>query len=173
MDQAVRVIVLLLLGGVAMTGLAAAAVWWFEPSRRIARNLAKALGGAMDTMMIAPARGQGAAMRHDAGQIAVVRGFGDAGLVFELGELIGAELIFDGQVCARAFRGEARRALDNIDPEVERVMLRLVFDDVRDPEFELELWAAGDPEKPGWGGPAAVQAARKWFARLEAVLRQT
>jgi hypothetical protein len=172
MDHAVRLLVLLLVGGGAMTALAATAVWWLEPSRRIARTLEKALGGSMDAVLAAPARGQGAALRLDAAKIAIVRDFNDAGLLFELNELIGAELIFDGAVCARAFRGEGRRALDRIDPEVSKVMLRLVFDDVRDPEFELELWAASDPPRQGQDGPAAVQAARKWFTRLEAVLRQ-
>ena len=172
MDQAVRVLVLLLVGGAAMTALAAAAVWWLDPARRIARLLEKALGGSVDAVLAAPARGQGAALKLDTAKIAIVRDFTDAGLIFELNELIGAELIFDGQVCARAFRGEGRKALDRIDPDVSRVMLRLVFDDVRDPEFELELWTAADPPKPGQDGPSAVQAARKWFARLEAVLRQ-
>ena len=51
-------------------------------------------------------------------------------------------------------------------------MLRLVFDDVRDPEFELELWNAADLPRPGQDGPSAVQAARRWFTRLEAVLRR-
>ena len=122
---------------------------------------------------MAPARGQGAALGLDARKIAILRGFNDGGLVFELDELVGVELIFDGQVAARAFRGEDRRALDHIDPDVGRVMLRLVFDDLRDPEFELELWSVDDPAKPGQDGPAAVQAARRWFARLEAVLRRS
>jgi hypothetical protein len=172
MDHAVRVLLLLLVGGAAMTALAAATVWWLEPSRRIARVLQRALGGPADHLVVSPARGQGAGLRLEENRIAVVRDFADPGLVFDLDELVGAELIFDGQVVARAFRGEGRRPLDRIDPEVSRVMLRLVFDDVRDPEFELELWNAADLPRPGQDGPAAVQAARKWFARLEAVLRR-
>ncbi len=173
MDHLARVLLLLLAGGSVITALAAGAVWWLNPSRQIARTLVRALNGPPDSIVVAPARGQGAGLRLDESKIAVVRDFGDPGLIFELDELIGAELIFDGQVCARAFRGEGRRALDRIDPDVSKVMLRLVFDDVRDPEFELELWSAADLPRPGQDGPAAVQAARKWFARLEAVLRRS
>jgi len=172
MDQAVRVLLLLLIGGAAMTACAAAAVWWLDPSRRIARALQRALDGPADSIIASPARGQGAALRLETEKIALVRGPGDPGLVFELSELVGAELILDGEVRARAFRGEPRRPLDRIDPEVGWVMLRLVFDDVRDPEFELEVWNAADPPRPGQDGPAAVQAARKWFTRLEAILRR-
>jgi hypothetical protein len=172
MDHLARVLLLLLVGGGVMTALAAAAVWWLEPARRIARTLQAALNGPADSLVVAPARGQGAGLRLDDNKIAVVRDFGDPGLIFDLDELIGAELIFDGHVVARAFRGEGRRALDRIDPDVGKVMLRLVFDDVRDPEFELELWNAADLPRPGQDGPAAVQAARKWFTRLEAVLRR-
>jgi HAMP domain-containing protein len=172
MDQAVRALVLLLVAGVAITGLAAAVVWWMEPSRRIGRLLSRLLEGALDAVVTAPARGQGAGIRFDARRIAVVQNFTDGGLVFELHELVGAELIFDGQVAARAFRGESRRPLDRIDPEVGRVILRLVFDDVRDPDFDLELWNADDPYRQGWDGPAAVQAARRFFARVEALVRK-
>jgi hypothetical protein len=172
MHQALRVLLLLILGGGAMTAFAGAAVFWLEPSRRIGRAMRRMLGGAADAVVTGPARGQGAAIRLDEGKIAIVRDAADHGLVFELEELVGAELIFDGQVVARAFRGEQRRPLDRIDPEVSRVILRLAFDDVRDPEFELELWNAGDPPRTGWDGPAAVQAARRFFARVEALVRR-
>ena len=49
--------------------------------------------------------------------------------------------------------------------------LRLVFDDLREPEFELELWRASDP--PGGHDLAsAVAEARRWFTHAEAVLRR-
>lgn len=172
MDQAVQALVLLILGGVALTAAAAASVWWLEPTRRAERQLRAMLGGPLDAAIAAPARGQSAGLSFDAGRIAILRGFNDAGLVFELHELVGAELIFDGQVAARAFRGEARRPLDRIDPETSRVTLRLVFDDARDPDVDLELWTAADPPRQGWDGPAAVQAARRFFARVEALVRK-
>ena len=171
MDQALRVLLLLIFGGGAMTAFAGGAVYWMEPARRIGRQLRRMLDGAADAVVAGPARGQGAALRLDQSRIAIVRDPTDHGLVFDLHELVGAELIFDGHVSARAFRGEQRKALDKIDPEVRRVTLRLVFDDVRDPDFELELWNASDHPRQGWDGPDAVQAARKFFARIEALVR--
>lgn len=158
----------------ALTTAAMALAWWLEPGRRTIRALTRILGAPPEVAAIAAPRSQGAAMRIAEGRIAVVRGVGDAGLVYDLSELIGVELIFDGQVAARMFRGEPRKALDQISPEARRVMLRLVFDDVRDPEFELELLRPADlaaryPPDPH----AAVQEGRRWFARLEAVLRQS
>ena len=172
MHQALQALLLLVLGGGAVTALARAAVYWFEPARRVERRLRKVLGGPPDAIVVGPATGQGVALRVDEGRIAIMRGIHDAGLVFELHELVGAELIFDGHVAARAFRGEQRRPLDRIDPEVSRVTLRLVFDDVRDPDFEMEVWSLGHIPRPGWDGPTAVQSARKFFARAEALVRR-
>jgi hypothetical protein len=172
MDQIFRVLLLLVFGGGAMTALAGAAVYWSEPSRQIGRVLRRALEGPADAVIASPARGQGAALRLDTARVAIVRGARDHGLVFGLEELVGAELIFDGHVAARAFRGEQRRPLDRIDPDVGRVILRLVFDDVRDPDFELELWNAADPARQGWDGPDAVQAARRCLDRVEALVRR-
>jgi hypothetical protein len=157
----------------AVTTLASALAWWLEPERRTARTLARLLGAPPEALVLAAPRSQGAGLRLDEGRIAVVRGVGDPGLVYDLSELIGVELIFDGQVSARMFRGEARRPLDQIAPDARRVMLRMVFDDVRDPEFELELLSptdldARDPPHP----QGAVQEARRWYSRLEAVLRR-
>jgi len=157
----------------AVTTLASALTWWLEPERRTRRTLARLLGAPPEAWAIAAPRSQGAGLRIEEGRIAVVRGVGDPGLIFDLSELIGVELIFDGQVAARMFRGEARRALDQIAPDARRVMLRMVFDDVRDPEFELELLAPADLDARHPPDPqAAVQAARRWFSRLEAVLRR-
>lgn len=172
MDQALRVILLLAVAGLMMTLCALVSAWWLEPSRRVQRRLAAMLGGPVDAAVAAPVRGQGAGISFDARQIAVLRDLHDAGLVYELDELVGAELIFDGQVAARAIRGEQRRPLDHIDPQARRVTLRLVFDDPRDPDVDLDLWAADDPERNNWDGPTAVQAARKFFARVEALARR-
>jgi len=156
--------------GVASTALGA---WWFEPGHRVARRLRLGLAGPPDVMTTVPIRGQGAALAIHERKLAVVRGPGDLGLVYDLHEMVGAELIFDGQVAARTFRGESRRPLDQINPDVSQVMLRLVFDDPHDPEFEFELYRPADAaQRNGQGPAAAVATARRWFARLEALLRQ-
>jgi hypothetical protein len=105
--------------------------------------------------------------------VATTSGFKEAGLVFGFDEWMGLELILDGRVAARAFRNEPRRGLDHIAPEVASVMLRLSFDDVRDPEFEMVLWTLDDRPGPGsHNAQSALQMARRWLARAEVVLRR-
>ncbi len=174
MSHALGVILLLGIMGVGLIGVAAWASWWFDQEQRVERILRQGLAGPPDVIAVAAARGQGAALRLEDEKLAIVRGPGDPGLVYDLSELIGAELIFDGAVCARSFRGEGRRALDQINPSVTHILLRFVFDDVRDPEFELELYAPTDMGRRGDAGPEqAVLQGRRWFAKLEAVLRRT
>ena len=165
-------VLLLAIAAAVVIALVAMASWWFEPGHRVERVLRQGLAGPPDVMTLAPARAQGAALRIEDETLAIVRGLGDPGLVYDLSELIGAELIFDGLVCARSFRGEGRRALDHVNPSVTNIVLRFVFDDVHDPEFELELYKPSDLGRRGDMGPeAAVRLARRWFAKLEAVLR--
>ena len=158
----------------AVTTAAAALAWRLEPGRRTLRAITRVLGGPPDAVVVAIPRSQGAGLRISDGALAVIRGVGDPGLTYGLDELVGVELIFDGQVAARTFRGENRRALDQISPAVSRVILRMVFDDVRDPEFELELLNPFDADLRHPPDPqVAVQDARRWFARLEAVIRRS
>ena len=108
--------------------------------------------------------------RNPAGpEFPVVRRAGDPGLVFGFEEVIGIELIFDGEVRARAFRGEPRRPLDIVRPSASQISVRLVFDDVRYPDFELELIRPDDgPVDPA----TSIEAARKLFSHVEAIIRQ-
>ncbi len=157
----------------AVLAASALASWWLEPGHRVERVLRQGLAGPPDVLTVAQARSQGAALRIEDETLAIVRGLGDSGLVYDLNELVGAELIFDGAVCARSFRGEGRRALDQINPSVTSIVLRFVFDDVRDPEFEFELYKPSDMGRRGDAGPEAmVLVARRWFTKLEAVLRR-
>lgn len=173
MDKGLALLLLTALVGAVVFAVVAVAAWWMEPGERVARLVRRGLAGPPEVLSVAAARGQGAALAIDEGKLAVVRGPGDGGLVYDLDELVGAELIFDGQVAARVFRGEARRPLDRTSPEVSRVTLRFAFDDPHDPEFEFELYTPTDAARRDGGSPdAAVQVARRWFARLEAVLRR-
>jgi hypothetical protein len=173
MDKGLALILLIGFAGAAAVALAAIGAWWMEPGHRVGRLLRQGLAAVPEVLSTAPARGQGAALAIDECKLAVVRGPGDAGLVYDLDELVGAELIFDGAVVARASRGEGRRPLDQTTPEVSRVTLRFIFDDPHDPEFEFELYAPTDAGRRDSLGPdQAVVVARRWFARLEAVLRR-
>jgi hypothetical protein len=94
-------------------------------------------------------------------------------LLYPLQALIGAELIVDHQVVARALRDEPRRTLDQIASAATRVTLRLVFDDPRHPDFDLDLWLPEDESRRDSRAPsAAVEEARGWLARAEAILRR-
>jgi hypothetical protein len=157
------------LGALAITGAAMAFSWWMEPGRRATRLMSNLMGGHLDVVEVAPIRGQGVGLSIAPPGVAVVRRSGDMGLAFGFEELLGAELIFNGEVRARAFRAEPRRPLDQTHPVVSHVCVRLVFDDVRDPDFELVLLHPDDPRPE----PARkVEAARRLFAHLEAVIRQ-
>lgn len=173
MEKGLAVILLMGALGAAAFAAAAVAAWWMEPRERIGRLVRQGLAGPPEVITVAAVRGQGAALAIDEAKLAVVRGPGDAGLVYDLDELVGAELIFDGRVAARMFRGETRRPLDEVSPEVQRVTLRFAFDDPHDPEFEFEIYAPGDAaQRHALDPETAVQVARRWFARLEAVLRR-
>jgi len=160
-------------GAVGITAAALAVRWWAEPARRTRRILAARLGGALDALVMASDRGQGIALRVTPPGIAVLRGPGDRGLAFGFEELLGVELMVNGEVRARAFRGEPRRTLDVTRLRLEHLALRLVFDDMRYPDFELGLrevgHAAADPDAAGM---QALDSARRMFAHLEAVVRQ-
>ena len=83
------------------------------------------------------------------------------------------ELIIDGQVMARAYRDEVRRPLDRVSAQASRVTLRLIFDDPRHADFDIDLWVAGDDLKRPNASPAtAVQEANSWLARTDAILRR-
>jgi hypothetical protein len=173
MRDVLGVIVLISAFALAAMAVGAMAAWRLEPGRRTLRALSRVLGAAPEAAAIAAPRGQGLGIRVSDGHLAVVRGPGDRGLIYDLDELYGVELIFDGQVAARMHRGEPRRALDQIFPQAARVIVRLVFDDLRDPEFELELLAPADFSGRSPPDPQmAVQEGRRWFARLEAVIRR-
>ncbi len=174
MHEALRTLLLFALAGCLVTVAGSAAAWWRDEQRRLARYLRKALGGPAELVIIAPGRGRAAGLNLERGLIAVLWDGGVKGLVYRLRQLVGAELILDDQVAARAFRGEPRRALDQAPNSAHRVTLRLIFDNPRDPDFELELWPPIDPAKRERATVGeAIAAARRWISGVEAILRQT
>jgi hypothetical protein len=122
--------------------------------------------------LVALGRGRGVGFNFTRNQVADVWDSGAWGFVYALDELVGAEVIVDGQVVGRAHRGEARRALDAFDA-AERVALRLVFDDPGQPDFVLDLWLPEDEDRRDELPPAeAIAEANRWLARIEALLRR-
>ncbi|TAJ69561.1 MAG: hypothetical protein EPO51_22860 [Phenylobacterium sp.] len=173
MDEVARLLTLLALLGGALTLLGGACVWFLDEGRRIRRTLGQALGATPQPMLVARGRGVGIGFDLTRNLLAVTWDRGGWQLTYRLDELTGVELILDRQVAARAFRGEPRRALDQlIDPE-ERVRLRFVFDDPAHPDFEMDLWIPGDEARRGrLDAGEALHEANRWMARMESLLRR-
>ena len=173
MDEVARLILLLALAGVALTLMGAAAIRLSDESRRIRRSLKKVLKGEPHALLVARGRGRGVGFNFTSKMLAVTWDAGGWCLLYKVDELVGAEVVVDGQVCARAHRGEARRALDTLTGADKLVRLRLIFDDPRHPDFDLDLWTPEDEARKGvLSAPEAVQEANRWIARTESLVRR-
>lgn len=173
MREVAQLLLLVALAGAGVTFLGTLALWLMDETRRIRRALTRVLGAEVEIMLVARGRGRGTGVSFATGLCAVAWDAGAWCLVYHIDELMGAELIIDGQVVGRAFRGEPRRALEQLVTQASRVTLRLVFDDPHHPDFDLDLWQAGDERRRTGGSPAdAVQEANSWLARAEAILRR-
>ena len=173
MDDFVRLLVLLGLAGLGLTIAGAVALWHRDEGRQVQRGLKVILGGRVDRYLVAGGRGRGVGFDFKHDRMAVAWDQGAWGLVYRLDELRGAEVIADGMVLGRVFRGEPRRALDSLGGAEKAVTLRLVFDDVSHPEFRLDLWVAADAGRRGaWTAADALEEANRWLGRLEALIRR-
>ncbi|MBL8552655.1 MAG: hypothetical protein JNL41_00145 [Phenylobacterium sp.] len=174
MDEAARLLTLLALAGGALTLVGGAFAYFLDETRRIRRALAAGLGGAApQPMLIARGRGVGIGFDLSAGAVVVTWDKGGWRLCYRLTELVGVELIVDRAVAARAFRGEPRRALDQLADPQERVRLRFVFDDPTHPDFALDLWLPEDDGLPKrMDAPEALGEANRWMARMDSILRR-
>ncbi len=173
MTETLRLVVLLVLAGIAITIAAAGFAWWGDAEKRLARLIRKVLGGRADAQIISAGRNAAIGVSFAAEQAVVLWDGGASALLYPLDALEGGELLIDDVVAARAWRGEPRRALDAIAKDARQVTLRLVFDNPRDPEFILDLWLPEDARRRGDRGPAAaITEARTWLARIEALLRR-
>ena len=173
MIEFLRLSLLLVLAGSALTALAALFAWYAEEHRRLGRAFRRVLGAAPDAELVAHGQGRAAAFRLAGGVFAVAWDAGAWCLVYRLEELVGAELTIDGQVAARAFRGEPRRPLDHRPKDAQAVNLRLIFDDPQHPDFDLPLWPPSHHHRRGpENAGRVIQEANRWLARVEAVLRR-
>ena len=167
-------LLMILLAGAALAILGSFAVMFADEDRRIRRALHKVLKGPPEASVTAPGRGRGAGFSFATGLAAVAWDGGSWCLVYRLEELVGAELIIDGQVMARAYRDEVRRPLDRVSAQASRVTLRMIFDDPRHADFDIDLWVAGDDlRRPNASPATAVQEANSWLARTDAILRRS
>ncbi|MDO8409036.1 MAG: hypothetical protein Q7S93_03090 [Phenylobacterium sp.] len=171
MDETARLLLWLALAGTAVTFAGSAAIWFMDEERRIRRAFRHVLKLPADAVIVANGRGVGFNFARNLAAVAWDQGAWC--LVYRIDELVGAELIVDGEVRARAYRGEARRALERTTPGGGQITLRLVFDDARYPDFEIAMWSPGDEARRKAPSPAeAIQEANRWIARVEAILRR-
>lgn len=173
MTDMARLFLLLGIAGAAVTFLGSLAIWFLDEPRRIRRALRRVLSSEPEAMVLAGGRGRGAGFSFQTGLAAVAWDKGAWCLIYRIDELLGAELIVDGQVAARVYRGEPRRALDQRVSSADQITLRLIFDDPRNPDFDLDLWLNGDEaRRDDWSPRLAIQEANSWLARCEAILRR-
>ncbi len=165
-----RDLLLLAIVACAVTLLASAAAWWAEEPRRLRRALRRALGRAADAELIC--HGAAAGLDLHGWRAAVAWERGGRTRTYDLDQLTGMELLVDGQVAARASRDSERRALDHVARQAQEAVLRLVFDDAHDPDFQIWLWRSDDASRSAFADPSsAIQEGRRWLARGEALMR--
>lgn len=173
MSEFLRLAMLVGMAGVVLTALGAGVAWWNEEARRLKRALRHVLGADPHALLIAQGRGRGVGFNFANDQLAVAWDGGAWCLVYRVAELVGAELILDGKVLARVYRGEPRRPLDAVSGAEKQVRLRLVFDVPAHPDFDLDLWLPEDDAKPrALSATEAVREANRWLARTESLLRR-
>lgn len=173
MVHAARILLYFFFAGIALTLIASGLMWWFENTRRLSRALTTALGKQPDATLYDLNTHKAAGLDFTAGDLAIMWNTGAQGLVFTFDEIEGAELIVDERVVARAQKGEARRVLNETYAQASHVTLRLMFDDVQTPEFEVNLF--GDvSHNPVHAKTAAeaVRLGRKWLSHIDAVIKR-
>ncbi len=173
MAHAARILLYFLFAGIGLTLIASGLMWWFEASRRLGRALQASLGKAADAVVFDLNGKKAAGLDFTAGDLAILWDTGAHGLVFAFDEIEGAELIVDERVVARAQKGEPRRLLNETHSSASRVTLRLIFDDVETPEFELTLFGEVS-QNPVHAKTAAeaVRLGRKWLSHIDAVIKR-
>lgn len=173
MAHAARILLYFFFAGIGLTLIASGLMWWFEATRRLTRALTSSLGKTPDAIVYDIGGKKAAGLDFTAGDLAVMWNTGGHGLVFPFDEIEGAELIVDERVVARAQKGEARRVLNETHTQASRVTLRLMFEDVQTPEFELTLFGdvSHNPVHPKTAAEA-VRLGRKWLSHVDAVIKR-
>lgn len=173
MQDFIRLLLLLGIIASSATLIGAAIAFWMDEQRRLTRIAWRVLGGPPDGLILAQGRDSAAAFRIAADQILVMRDGGANALLYRLNALIGAELVVDDEVVARVAKGEPKKTLDRTPKDAQQVVLSLLFDDPRRPEFALDLWLPMDEFRRQARPPQTViQEARTWLGRAEAIMRR-
>lgn len=173
MIEIVRILLLLGITGAGVTFVASGVTWWMDEERRLYRVAKKVLDGRPDGFIVAVGRNAAAGFRLAGHKVLVMRDGGAHALLYQLYNLVGSELIVDDEVVARVSRDEPKRSLDQVTAGANHVVLRLMFDDPRHPDFSLELWQPRDQLRNETRTAAAtIREARAWLGRCEAIMRR-
>ena len=173
MEQVTRLFLWFLFAGIALTIATSVIVWWYDDARRLGRALTSSLMKVPDAFIYDVSGTKACGMDFTAGDLCVLWQTGQSGLVFGFEEIDGCELIVDERVVGRAQRGEARRVLDETFHQASRVTLRLLFNHVEMPEFEITLFGeiSRNRELPKTSAEA-VKIGRKWLSHVDAVIKR-
>ena len=120
MNDALRLILLLVIAALALTAVGALIARSLDQGRRLTRYLRMALGAEPEGVMMDRGGGRAMAFNIDAGKIAVLWDQGKKGLVYKLDQLNGAEMMVDNIVLARCFRDRQPMPLDEIPMAAHR-----------------------------------------------------
>jgi hypothetical protein len=173
MNDAMRLVLLLAITGVALTVVGGLLARFFDPQRRLNRYLRQALQATPEGVMLDRGIGKALAFNIEAGRVAILWDRGRKGLIYKMDQLLGGEMMVDHVVLARSYLNEPRKLLDEIPMSAHKITLRLIFDNPRDPEFELELWPARHGRGHEYPSPAdAIVAGRRWLTSLDSILRR-
>ncbi len=173
MNDAMRLVLLLAIVAVGLTAVGGLLARFFDPQRRLMRYLRQALQTEPEGVMLDRGIGKALAFNIEAGRVAILWDKGRKGLVYKMDQLMGGEMMVDHAVLARSYRDEPRKLLDEIPMSASKITLRLIFDNPRDPEFELELWPARHGRGHEYPSPAeAIVSGRRWLTSLDSILRR-
>ncbi|HWU80645.1 MAG TPA: hypothetical protein VN158_11320, partial [Caulobacter sp.] len=104
MSELARLLLFVAIAGSAVTFLGSLAIWYGDEDRRLRRALRNVLKSEPEGVVVARGRGRGAGFSFSTNLLAVAWDRGAWCLVYRLDELMGAELLVDGQVMGRVFR---------------------------------------------------------------------
>jgi hypothetical protein len=173
MNETDVLLILLAALGAAVVLLATIAIWRHQPLGRLHRGLRRVLEDEPQGVLASQHGRKGVAFNFMTKRIAVAWGAGSWGLVYEMRDLAGAQVIVDGQVAGFAYCGQARWPYHLVGGVRRRVSLRLIFDDLAYPDFVLELWRRGDTARRGAGTQEeALVEATYWLTRVASLLNR-
>lgn len=166
---------LVLLGVMAavIAAVGSFAAIYSSDARRVRRGLRRVLEGEPHALLVSSGSRRGVAFNFTSNMVAVAWDAGAWCLLYRIDEFVGAELIVDDAVIARAYRGETRKAAEVTRGAEQLVRLRLIFDDPRYPDFDLDLWTPAEGQRRNGVIEAdAIQEGNRWIARSESLFRR-